>query len=60
MLREWILQVLITRKTFVTRYGDVKIEKWEGERRGVSGERRARQSKINEPAVNHPNEKLWS
>ena len=36
MLREWILQVLITRKTFVTRYGDVKIEKWEGERRGVA------------------------
>lgn len=41
--------------------GDVKIEKWEGERRGVNGERRAsRQSKINEPAVNHPDEKLWS
>lgn len=40
--------------------GDVKQKNGKGER-GVNGEGRAsRQSKINEPAVNHPDEKLWS
>lgn len=42
--------------------GDVKIEKWEerGEEGSMEREGLQGRGKINEPAVNHPDEKLWS